>query len=183
MNKVMFLNFGNVVTILDEDSEVFGCPQVVQYATVDLTEVSTSKYLKSREYKTKNVAVFRLHPFNCNDWLLLKTGVPADHRYYNHPTINDLYLANQAQTLFNDWVDQGKPDARYDSEYDMSIHSNPDPDAWAEFFLKTWPDGCNDRDTMAGWFANAMMAKHDSDNNKYYDDDEVNIILRGKGDK
>jgi len=49
-------------------------------------------------------------------------------------------------------------------DYDRSIHSNPDHTAWAEFFIKTWPNGCSDEDTMASWFANAMMAKYDSIN-------------------
>ena len=47
-------------------------------------------------------------------------------------------------------------------DYDMSIHSNPDHYAWARFFIESWPNGCSDEETMAGWFANAMMAKHDS---------------------
>ena len=47
-------------------------------------------------------------------------------------------------------------------DYDMSIHSNPDHNAWAKFFIESWPNGCSDEETMAGWFANAMMAKHDS---------------------
>lgn len=47
-------------------------------------------------------------------------------------------------------------------DYDRSIHCNPDHEAWADFFLQTWPNCGIDRGTMAGWFANAMMAKHDS---------------------
>jgi hypothetical protein len=50
------------------------------------------------------------------------------------------------------------------SNYDMSIHSNPDALAWAKFFMETWcrlgkPEP--DEDMMLGWFANAMMAMHD----------------------
>jgi len=47
------------------------------------------------------------------------------------------------------------------SDYDMSIHTNPDAMAWTKFFRATHPD-CNvPDDTMLGWFANAMMAMHD----------------------
>ena len=46
------------------------------------------------------------------------------------------------------------------SDYDMSIHSNPDAMAWAKFYKETFPDA--DLDLMHGWFANAMMAMHDS---------------------
>ena len=50
------------------------------------------------------------------------------------------------------------------SDYDMSIHSNPDAAAWAKFFMETWekigkPEP--DEEMMLGWFANAMMAMHD----------------------
>lgn len=47
------------------------------------------------------------------------------------------------------------------SDYDMSIHTNPDAMAWTNFFRKCNPD-CNvPDDIMLGWFANAMMAMHD----------------------
>lgn len=46
--------------------------------------------------------------------------------------------------------------------YDMSIHQNPDAMAWAQLFRETHP-GCNVADdVLHGWFANAMMAMHDS---------------------
>lgn len=45
--------------------------------------------------------------------------------------------------------------------YDMTIHQNPDADAWAKFFMKTYPDSPYDIDTMRAWFANSMMAMHD----------------------
>jgi hypothetical protein len=45
--------------------------------------------------------------------------------------------------------------------YDLSIHQNPDAQAWAKFFVKTFPDTPHDEETMCGWFANAMMAMHD----------------------
>lgn len=54
------------------------------------------------------------------------------------------------------WKPSGK-------EYDRSMHSNPDHIAWAEFFMETFPNCGADEDTMASWFANAMMAKHDFD--------------------
>jgi hypothetical protein len=47
--------------------------------------------------------------------------------------------------------------------YDMSIHTNPDAQAWAKFFMKCKAEyGWEvDEETMRGWFANAMMAMHD----------------------
>ena len=47
------------------------------------------------------------------------------------------------------------------SDYDMSIHTNPDALVWTRFFREVNPD-CNVSDeTMLGWFSNAMMAMHD----------------------
>ena len=53
------------------------------------------------------------------------------------------------------------------SDYDMKIHSNPDAQAWAKFFIQTkekasWQIEDIDESLMLGWFANAMMAMHDS---------------------
>ena len=48
--------------------------------------------------------------------------------------------------------------------YDMSIHTNPDAQAWAKFFMETWEKIGKpqpDQEWMTGWFANAMMAMHD----------------------
>ncbi len=50
------------------------------------------------------------------------------------------------------------------SDYDRSIHSNPDARAWARFFMETYNRqqfAAPDEGMMAGWFANAMMAMHD----------------------
>lgn len=55
------------------------------------------------------------------------------------------------------------------SNYDMSIHTNPDAAAWAKFYTETREsfEAANpgkrfdDEDNMLGWFANAMMAMHD----------------------
>jgi len=51
------------------------------------------------------------------------------------------------------------------SDYDRSIHSNPDAAAWAAFFIKTWreirSDEPPDEGWMLGWFATAMMPMHD----------------------
>lgn len=48
------------------------------------------------------------------------------------------------------------------SDYDMSIHSSTDAREWTDFFFKTYPN-CNvDRETLIGWFANAMMAMYDN---------------------
>ena len=52
------------------------------------------------------------------------------------------------------------------SEYDMSIHTNPDAVAWARFYTETKsksadPSRFDNEENMVGWFANAMMAMHD----------------------
>jgi hypothetical protein len=52
------------------------------------------------------------------------------------------------------------------NDYDKSIHSNPDAQAWARFFIDTmaeqsWRIEDIDEGLMTGWFANAMMAMHD----------------------
>lgn len=50
------------------------------------------------------------------------------------------------------------------SEYDMSIHTNPDAQAWSRFFMATMdknPGLVIDEELMTTWFANAMMAMHD----------------------
>lgn len=47
------------------------------------------------------------------------------------------------------------------SDYDMSIHWNPDASAWAKFFMETTKGKDVSEDDMIGWFANAMMAMHD----------------------
>jgi hypothetical protein len=66
-------------------------------------------------------------------------------------------------------VDQDQPDVALDftcqipdekPTYDMSIHSNTDPSAWAKFYCES--NKAADFDMMLGWFANAMMAIHDS---------------------
>jgi len=45
----------------------------------------------------------------------------------------------------------------------MSIHTNPDAQAWAKFFMKTMGEKeiVIDEALMLSWFANAMMAMHD----------------------
>jgi hypothetical protein len=51
------------------------------------------------------------------------------------------------------------------SDYDHSIHSNPDARAWAAFFMETWEKigrPAPDVEWMTGWFANAMMAMYDA---------------------
>jgi len=50
------------------------------------------------------------------------------------------------------------------SDYDLSIHRNPDARAWAKLFMETWhkigrPEPSEE--WMFIWFANAMMAMHD----------------------
>lgn len=50
-------------------------------------------------------------------------------------------------------------------DYDMSIHTNPDAQVWAKFFIETTKnmdrDSFRDEGYMICWFANAMMAMHD----------------------
>jgi len=47
------------------------------------------------------------------------------------------------------------------TNYDRTIHSNPDALAWTKFFRELNPQ-CNvSDDMMLAWFANAMMAMHD----------------------
>jgi hypothetical protein len=53
------------------------------------------------------------------------------------------------------------------SDYDMSIHTNPDARAWAKFYTETRlksadPSKFDGEENMVTWFANAMMAMHDS---------------------
>lgn len=47
------------------------------------------------------------------------------------------------------------------SDYDRSIHANPDAKAWADFFVATFPGLADKHELMISWFANAMMAMHD----------------------
>lgn len=51
------------------------------------------------------------------------------------------------------------------SDYDLTIHRNPDAQTWAEFFIQTTKsmdrDVFRDKEYMTGWFANSMMAMHD----------------------
>ena len=51
-------------------------------------------------------------------------------------------------------------------DYDMTIHHNPDAQAWAKFFIETTKDmdrdAFRDEGYMITWFANAMMAMNDS---------------------
>lgn len=72
------------------------------------------------------------------------------------------------------------------TDYDRSIHTNPDAKVWAEFFMKTkdeknWSLDDIDESLMIGWFANAMMAMHDHIHNKLkvkpVTDDEIMEII------
>ncbi len=52
------------------------------------------------------------------------------------------------------------------SNYELTIHSNPDAQAWAKFFIHTkekanWQLEDIDEALMLAWFANAMMAMYD----------------------
>lgn len=63
------------------------------------------------------------------------------------------------------------------TDYDLSIHHNPDAHAWAKFFIKTTKDmDCNvfrDEEYMIGWFANAMMAMYDHLNGLSYSQERL----------
>ena len=48
------------------------------------------------------------------------------------------------------------------ADYDRAIHHNPDARAWADMFVQTFPRLADKHGLMVGWFANAMMAMHDS---------------------
>jgi hypothetical protein len=76
------------------------------------------------------------------------------------------------------------------SDYDMTIHTNPDAMAWTRFFRECNPD-CNVADdVMLGWFSNAMMAMHDhlagnpilNGDHAQYLIDQANAT-KGSGDK
>lgn len=47
-------------------------------------------------------------------------------------------------------------------DYDRNIHANQDANAWADFFVQVHPGLADKHDLMRAWFANAMMAMHDS---------------------
>jgi hypothetical protein len=71
------------------------------------------------------------------------------------------------------------------NDYDRSIHSNPDAQAWAKFFMATvneqeWCIDDIDESLMTGWFANAMMAMHDHVKREWVGltDKEVTSIIR-----
>ena len=68
--------------------------------------------------------------------------------------VEPLYTHPPAQQKPLNWDASG-------TEYDRSIHSNPDATTWADLFLETFPNCGADRDTMVGWFANAIMAMYD----------------------
>jgi len=70
---------------------------------------------------------------------------PGYYKYiplYTHPTVDDAWEPSPV-------------------DYDREIHSNPDAQAWADFFVATFPKLESKRDLMLAWFANAMMAMHD----------------------
>ena len=68
-------------------------------------------------------------------------------------------------------------------DYDRSIHSNPDAEAWAEFFMRSMKQQGLEaehipKDLMVAWFANAMMAMHDHLKNRWVGltDEEVDKL-------
>lgn len=68
-----------------------------------------------------------------------------------------------------------------ENDYDMAIHSSTSALEWAELFIKTKNETSFeiDKDLMLGWFANAMMAMHDSIfNNEINKLQSENKILR-----
>jgi len=69
-------------------------------------------------------------------------------------------------------------------DYDRSIHSNPDAEAWAEFFMRSMKQQGLEvehipKDLMVAWFANAMMAMHDHLKNRWVGltDEEITELL------
>lgn len=63
--------------------------------------------------------------------------------------------AHPSRGVVDDWT------AADNGDYDRSIHANPSAEAWADFFVATFPGLAGKHDLMRGWFANAMMAMHD----------------------
>ena len=71
------------------------------------------------------------------------------------------------------------------SDYDKSIHSNPDAQAWAKFFISTveeqsWRIEDIDESLMTGWFANAMMAMHDHVKKEWVGLTDVNEMVEAE---
>ena len=63
------------------------------------------------------------------------------------------------------------------TDYDLSIHHNPDAREWAKFFIETTKDmdrdAFRDEGYMVGWFSNAMMAMYDHLNRLPYSQERL----------
>ena len=94
------------------------------------------------------------------DTLIMYAGWADDancRHLYAH--INNLVSQKIKEQKENPILDPWEPNTS--SDYDMSIHSNPDAKVWADFFINTFPGLADKHDLMHAWFANAMMAMYD----------------------
>lgn len=103
---------------------------------------------------------------------LIMRGVAGEEYPIGRELFNRTYTFDTAPVHASD-ISQERVDETAKSEhepvandYDKSIHSNPDAQAWAKFFIGTmaeqsWRIEDIDEGLMTGWFANAMMAMHD----------------------
>lgn len=189
--SVVLSDISNIIRIVDKNEEFFCAnsndePKVVEYALITVTEY-TRKFFRETS-KRDRVGIYRFKNTFDDDWCYCRNGLRTNGMETT-PTVQNLYYAKLATELFNkatsnidvnpfdnthtivcgDDDDASSGDDKVllteSAGYDMSIHSNVDCYVWADFFLQTFPDTQVDRDTMAGWFANAMMARHDFDKN------------------
>lgn len=110
---------------------------------VDRAELEELGRLLQSPIRNINRCVSKGQMREANTQLLLKIGLLTKQMH------------RMAESLNEPWKPSGK-------EYDRSIHANPDAKAWADFFVETFPGQSDKHDLMLGWFANAMMAMHDS---------------------
>jgi hypothetical protein len=83
----------------------------------------------------------------------------AQDRGFNPIRAEHVIALNRALEVVR-WADVERLKANpMPTDYDRSIHANPDAHAWAKLFCETFPG--SDEGLMIGWFANAMMAMHD----------------------
>lgn len=74
-------------------------------------------------------------------------------------------------------------DEKHLDELTTKLVGNPDANDWADLFVETVgerPEVATDRDTMVGWFANAIMAGWDTAARRNQEDLEVRVIRSGR---
>jgi hypothetical protein len=123
--------------------------EVDSFVTACFTEAGARAYLEINGHNLRKPFIYADGLYRNEEmkglrhWLMQLPAAPAPADDEPKASIDDI------------WVASGK-------EYDRAIHDNPDHYAWAELFVSTFPNLQADVETMAGWFANAMMAKADS---------------------